>query len=130
VSPSSSKSLVRRMDELEVLPDSLGFYRLGQVGVAVKGPDGVIYVNLYLTDHGVNAILISPHSSRISPIALGRYRKKSGRGRHARRVLTSTNKPSIASVRCPTSWHEGAAPTNDGRAASGNGRPAKDLAHG
>jgi hypothetical protein len=30
------------MDELEVLPKSLGSYRLGQVGIAVKGPDGVI----------------------------------------------------------------------------------------
>jgi hypothetical protein len=49
VSPPSSKSLIGRMDELEVLPNSLGCYGLGQVGVAVKGPDGVIYVAPYLT---------------------------------------------------------------------------------
>lgn len=42
MSPPSSKSLIGRMDEREGLPKSLGFYRLGQVGVAVKGPDGVI----------------------------------------------------------------------------------------
>jgi hypothetical protein len=29
------------MDELEVLPNSLSFYGRGQVGVAVKGPDGI-----------------------------------------------------------------------------------------
>ena len=41
MSPPSSKSLIGRMDELEVLPNSLSFYGRGQVGVAVKGPDGV-----------------------------------------------------------------------------------------
>ena len=49
MSPPSIKSLIERMDELEVFPNSLGFYGLGQVGVAVKGPDGVIHVDPYLT---------------------------------------------------------------------------------
>jgi L-ascorbate 6-phosphate lactonase len=52
MSTSNSKSLIERIDNLKVLPNSLGLYGLGQVGVAVKGPDGVIYVDPYLTDYG------------------------------------------------------------------------------
>jgi L-ascorbate metabolism protein UlaG (beta-lactamase superfamily) len=40
------------MDKLDLLPSSLGFYGLGQVGVGIKGPGGVIYVDPYLTDYG------------------------------------------------------------------------------
>jgi|SRR5215211_1547865 len=40
------------MDALDIMPNSLGFYGLGQVGVAIKGPDGTIYVDPYLTDYG------------------------------------------------------------------------------
>ena len=29
---------------------SLAFWGLGQVGVAIKGPEGVLYVDPYLTD--------------------------------------------------------------------------------
>ncbi len=52
MSPLSGEGLIGRMDEIEVLPDSLCFCGLGQVGVAIKGPDGVIYVDPYLTDNG------------------------------------------------------------------------------
>ena len=48
----SSKSLIERMNGLDVISQSLGLYGLGQVGVAIKGPDGVIYVDPYLTDYG------------------------------------------------------------------------------
>ena len=42
--------LVERIDARVVGEDSLSFWALGQVGVAVKGPTGVIYIDPYLTD--------------------------------------------------------------------------------
>ena len=42
--------LIGRIDALEVGGGSLAFWGLGQVGVAIKGPGGVIYVDPYLTD--------------------------------------------------------------------------------
>ena len=42
--------LVERIDGLEVGERSLAFWGLGQVGVAIKGPTGVVYVDPYLTD--------------------------------------------------------------------------------
>lgn len=42
--------LSERIDALGVGEDSLAFWALGQVGVAIKGPTGVIYVDPYLTD--------------------------------------------------------------------------------
>ena len=42
--------LIGRIDALEVGGRSLAFWGLGQVGVAIKGPGGVIYVDPYLTD--------------------------------------------------------------------------------
>jgi L-ascorbate 6-phosphate lactonase len=42
--------LIGRIDALEVGGRSLAFWGLGQVGVAIKGPMGVIYVDPYLTD--------------------------------------------------------------------------------
>jgi L-ascorbate 6-phosphate lactonase len=48
----SSKGLIERINGLYVISQSIGFYGLGQVGVAIKGPDGVIYVDPYLTDYG------------------------------------------------------------------------------
>ena len=42
--------LIGRIDALEVGEHSLAFWGLGQVGVAIKGPGGVIYVDPYLTD--------------------------------------------------------------------------------
>lgn len=43
-------SLVNRIEKLEVGKGALAFWGLGQVGVAVKGPTGVIYIDPYLTD--------------------------------------------------------------------------------
>jgi len=42
--------LIDRIDALEVGGRSLAFWGLGQVGVAIKGPTGVLYVDPYLTD--------------------------------------------------------------------------------
>src|SRR5215216_2388155 len=42
--------LISRIDALEVGGRSLAFWGLGQVGVAIKGPTGVVYVDPYLTD--------------------------------------------------------------------------------
>jgi L-ascorbate 6-phosphate lactonase len=42
--------LIARVDSLEVGGRSLAFWGLGQVGVAIKGPSGVLYVDPYLTD--------------------------------------------------------------------------------
>src|SRR3712207_2966551 len=42
--------LIGRIDALEVGGRSLAFWGLGQVGVAIKGPGGVLYVDPYLTD--------------------------------------------------------------------------------
>lgn len=42
--------LIERMDALKVGNGALAFFGLGQVGVAIKGPQGVIYVDPYLTD--------------------------------------------------------------------------------
>ena len=42
--------LIGRMVALEVGEHSLAFWGLGQVGVAIKGPTGVLYVDPYLTD--------------------------------------------------------------------------------
>jgi L-ascorbate 6-phosphate lactonase len=42
--------LIGRIDALEVGGRSLAFWGLGQVGVAIKGSGGVLYVDPYLTD--------------------------------------------------------------------------------
>jgi L-ascorbate 6-phosphate lactonase len=42
--------LIGRIDALEVGGHSLAFWGLGQVGVAIKGPTGILYVDPYLTD--------------------------------------------------------------------------------
>ena len=49
---SGGRDLIRRLDGLEVPHGSLGFLGLGQAGVGIKGPEGVIYVDPYLTDYG------------------------------------------------------------------------------
>lgn len=42
--------LLERMNGIEVLEGALAFWGLGQVGVAIKGPTGVVYIDPYLTD--------------------------------------------------------------------------------
>jgi len=38
------------MNEVELVDRALASWGLGQVGVAIKGPTGVLYVDPYLTD--------------------------------------------------------------------------------
>jgi L-ascorbate 6-phosphate lactonase len=42
--------LISKMDGLRVGERALAFWGLGQVGVAIKGPGGVLYIDPYLTD--------------------------------------------------------------------------------
>ena len=42
--------MISSMDTLSVGERALAFRGLGQVGVAIKGPDGAIYIDPYLTD--------------------------------------------------------------------------------
>ena len=42
--------LIGRIDALEVGERALAFWGLGQVGIVIKGPTGVVYVDPYLTD--------------------------------------------------------------------------------
>lgn len=43
-------SLIENMAALGVQERSLAFWSLGQVGVVIKGPEGIIYLDPYLTD--------------------------------------------------------------------------------
>lgn len=43
-------ALIEQMNRIPILPDSLAIWGLGQMGVAVKGPEGVIYIDPYLSD--------------------------------------------------------------------------------
>lgn len=43
-------SIIERIDRLRLGQQALTFWGLGQVGVAIKGPTGVIYIDPYLTD--------------------------------------------------------------------------------
>jgi L-ascorbate 6-phosphate lactonase len=42
--------LTDRMNKVGMVDQALAFWGLGQVGVAIKGPTGVLYVDPYLTD--------------------------------------------------------------------------------
>ena len=42
--------LTDRMGKVGMIDRALAFWGLGQVGVAIKGPTGVLYVDPYLTD--------------------------------------------------------------------------------
>ena len=60
--------LIGRIDSLEVGGRSLAFWGLGQVGVAIKGPTGVFYVDPYLTDSdGEGGSLPRTFSSPLAP---------------------------------------------------------------
>jgi L-ascorbate 6-phosphate lactonase len=43
-------SLIKNMSVLNMQDRSLAFWGLGQVGVVIEGPDGIIYLDPYLTD--------------------------------------------------------------------------------
>lgn len=42
--------MISRIENLEVVGPGLAFWGLGQVGVVIKGPDGVLFIDPYLTD--------------------------------------------------------------------------------
>ena len=43
-------ALIEQMQRLPILPNSLAIWGLGQMGVAIKGPDGVLYIDPCLSD--------------------------------------------------------------------------------
>jgi L-ascorbate 6-phosphate lactonase len=46
----TGKDLISQMQNITILPNSLAIWGLGQMGVAIKGPDAVIYIDPCLTD--------------------------------------------------------------------------------
>jgi L-ascorbate metabolism protein UlaG (beta-lactamase superfamily) len=44
------KDLINHMNNVTVMPNSLAIYGLGQMGVAIKGPDAIIYIDACLSD--------------------------------------------------------------------------------
>lgn len=44
-------TLLQQMEDLTVLPNSLAFWGLGQMGIAIKGPDGILYIDPCLSDY-------------------------------------------------------------------------------
>jgi L-ascorbate 6-phosphate lactonase len=44
------KDLIQQMNTVQILPNSLAIWGMGQMGVAIKGPDAVIYIDLCLSD--------------------------------------------------------------------------------
>ncbi len=46
----TGKDLIAQMQSLTILPDSLAIWGLGQMGVAIKGPEAVIYIDPCLSD--------------------------------------------------------------------------------
>lgn len=43
-------ALLEQMERLPILPNSLAFWGLGQMGIAIKGPDGIVYIDPCLSD--------------------------------------------------------------------------------
>jgi len=43
-------ALIEQMQRLPIAPNSLAIWGLGQMGVAIKGPEGVVYIDPCLTD--------------------------------------------------------------------------------
>ncbi|MBZ0287281.1 MAG: MBL fold metallo-hydrolase [Anaerolineae bacterium] len=46
----SGKDLITHIQTTPIIPNSLGIWGLGQLGMAIKGPDGVIYIDPCLSD--------------------------------------------------------------------------------
>jgi L-ascorbate metabolism protein UlaG (beta-lactamase superfamily) len=60
--------LIGRMDALDVGGRSLALWGLGQVGVAIKGPTGIVYVDPYFTDSdGAGGSLPRTYPPPLSP---------------------------------------------------------------
>jgi L-ascorbate metabolism protein UlaG (beta-lactamase superfamily) len=46
----TGKALIEQMNRITIVPDSLAIWGMGQMGVAIKGPDGIIYIDPCLTN--------------------------------------------------------------------------------
>jgi L-ascorbate 6-phosphate lactonase len=46
----TGKALIEQMNRIPIMPDSLAIWGMGQMGLAIKGPDGIIYIDPCLTD--------------------------------------------------------------------------------
>jgi L-ascorbate metabolism protein UlaG (beta-lactamase superfamily) len=46
----TGQALIEQMNTISILPNSLAIWGLGQMGVAIKGPDGIIYIDPCLSD--------------------------------------------------------------------------------
>jgi len=46
----TGKDLITQMQNMTILPNSLAMWGLGQMGVAIKGPDAIIYIDACLSD--------------------------------------------------------------------------------
>jgi L-ascorbate metabolism protein UlaG (beta-lactamase superfamily) len=42
--------MISQMQQLTIIPNSLAFFGLGQMGIAIKGPDAVLYIDPCLSD--------------------------------------------------------------------------------
>jgi L-ascorbate 6-phosphate lactonase len=47
---ATGQALLDQMRRVTLIPNSLAIWGLGQMGVAIKGPDGLIYIDPHLTD--------------------------------------------------------------------------------
>jgi L-ascorbate metabolism protein UlaG (beta-lactamase superfamily) len=47
---ATGAALIAQMERLPILPGSLAIWGLGQMGVAIKGPDGLLYIDPCLSD--------------------------------------------------------------------------------
>ena len=48
--PTAASTLIEQMQSIDVLPNSLALWGLGQMGVAIKGPDATLYIDPALSD--------------------------------------------------------------------------------
>ena len=46
----TGKALIEQMNSTPILPNSLAFWGLGQMGIAIKGPDAILYIDPCLTN--------------------------------------------------------------------------------
>lgn len=46
----TGQALLDQMQQLPIIPNSLAFWGMGQMGIAIKGPDGLIYIDPCLSD--------------------------------------------------------------------------------
>src|SRR5262245_7244369 len=44
------QDLIAHMQQTPIIPNSLAIWGLGQMGIALKGPDGIIYIDACLSD--------------------------------------------------------------------------------